>query len=314
MRSVALYLSAGGDRRLAALRRFGLSIGGFTIVGHAVLGFEQSWTHPVASVATACAVELLLETIDAGARARPVRYRGGPSQLVDFLLPALITGLAVAMLLYPNQRTTPIVFAAVVAVGSKYLFRVPIGGGWRHALNPSNTGIAATLILFPSVGIVPPYHFTENVSGLLDWIVPLGVLASGLMLNWRLTGKMPLIAGWVGGFLVQAAIRWAVFGAPLVAMFLPVTGLAFMLFTVYMVTDPATTPIRPGAQFAFGLAVAAAYGALVTAHVVFGMFFALVVVSATRGVGLLALLAYRRATRVLAPQPQPVAGIHVVQP
>ena len=35
------------------------------------------------------------------------------------------------------------------------------------------------------------------------------------------------------------------------------TGMAFLLFTFYMVTDPATTPRAPLPQFAFGVAVAA---------------------------------------------------------
>ena len=52
------------------------------------------------------------------------------------------------------------------------------------------------------------------------------------------------------------------------------TGVAFLLFTFYMVTDPATTPSTPRGQIAFGAAVAAAYGLLMAFHVVFGLFFA----------------------------------------
>ena len=38
--------------------------------------------------------------------------------------------------------------------------------------------------------------------------------------------------------------------------------MAFLLFTFYMVTDPATTPSAPLEQLAFGGAVAATYGLL----------------------------------------------------
>jgi enediyne biosynthesis protein E5 len=49
------------------------------------------------------------------------------------------------------------------------------------------------------------------------------------------------------------------------------------------VTDPATTPSTVRGQVAFGAGVAAAYGALMSLHVVFGLFFALTFVCAVRG-------------------------------
>jgi hypothetical protein len=286
------WFTGGGDCRLAALRRFALSITVFNIVGHTLLGFEQSWAYPLVSVLTAYGCELALERIEAFAQRRPVRY-GGIRGIVDFLLPAHISGLAISMLLYSNQRLTPIVFAAAVGVGSKYVFHAPVNGRWRHFLNPSNAGIALTLVLFPSVGIAPPYHFTENLSGFLDWLVPFAVFASGLFLNWRLTGKMPLILAWLGGFVLQAAVRAAVLDAALVAALLPMTGLAFLLFTTYMITDPGATPSSVRGQVAFGFSVAAVYGVLLALHIVFGLFFALAISSALRGMGLYAL-EYRR--------------------
>jgi enediyne biosynthesis protein E5 len=84
-------------------------------------------------------------------------------------------------------------------------------------------------------------------------------------------------------------IRTAVLDATLVAALLPMTGLAFLLFTTYMITDPGTTPFATQGQIAFGLTVAAVYGLLMTLHIVFGLFFALVITSALRGVGLYAL-------------------------
>ena len=78
------------------------------------------------------------------------------------------------------------------------------------------------------------------------------------------------------------------FGTPVAAAWMPMTGLAFVLYTFYMVTDPATTPSSPRAQIAFGTAVAAAYGLLVTVHVVFGLFFALTIICAIRGLSLYA--------------------------
>jgi Na+-translocating ferredoxin:NAD+ oxidoreductase RnfD subunit len=76
----------------------------------------------------------------------------------------------------------------------------------------------------------------------------------------------------------------------------PMTGVAFLLFTFYMVTDPATTPDSVRGQIAFGASVAVAYGTLMAFHVVFGLFFGLTAVCIGRGVLLqLRSLAAQRA-------------------
>jgi Na+-translocating ferredoxin:NAD+ oxidoreductase RnfD subunit len=283
------------ERRIAALRRFAVGISVLTVVGHLWLGFEQSWAQVVVALATCYAVELALEVADAWSAERAPRFRGGPVALIDFLLPAHISALAIALLLYPDARLEPIAFAAVLAICSKALLRAPVGTGRRHVFNPSNFGIAVTLLAFPSVSISPPYHFTENVSGAGDWLVPAFVLVTGTFLNVRLTGKVPLIAAWLVAFACQALVRHAAFGASLEGALLPMTGMAFLLFTFYMVTDPGTTPTRPRNQVAFGAAVALVYGVLLALHVAFTLFFALVVVSAVRGTWLYV------AARVRAP-------------
>ncbi|MBV8607365.1 MAG: hypothetical protein JO034_07880 [Singulisphaera sp.] len=300
--------------RLPALRRFAAAITILNVLGHTVFGFEQSWAQPLVALATTYGIELLIEVMSAWAARRPLGFAGSFGRLVDFLLPAHITGLAVAMLLYANERLAPIAFAASVAIGSKVLVRVPVGDGARHCLNPSNTGIAATLLLFPWVGIAPPYMFTENLTGVGDWFLPLVIVLSGTFLNTRFTGKVPLILGWLGGFVIQAVLRSSWFGTPLVAALLPMTGMAFLLFTFYMVTDPGTTPSAPKAQFAFGAAVAAAYAVLMLAHVVFGLFFALLAACILRGLGLtiLAAVGGRRSAAIPERVPVPVAALEGV--
>lgn len=298
------------DTRLPALRRFAVAITVLNVLGHFVLGFEQSWAQPLVAMATAYVMELTLEAVGAWSERRTPQFRGGWCALLDFLLPAHITALAVSMLLYANDRLWVIAFATAVGIGSKTLIRVPVGGGRvRHCLNPSNTGIALTLLLFPWVGIAPPYQFTENLDGVGDLLLPGIIVLSGTFLNTRFTGRVPLILAWLGGFLLQAAVRSLAQGAPIVAAVLPVTGMAFLLFTFYMATDPATTPSGTLGQLVFGGAVATTYGLLTASHVVFGLFFSLLIVCSIRGLGL-ALLAWVRiptATRAARPIPARVA-------
>lgn len=269
--------------RLGGLRRFGIAITVLNILGHTFFGFEQSLAQPVVALATAYTVELLLELIDARINHRTPWFAGGFRNLVDFLLSAHITGLAVAMLLYANDRLWPVVFATIVALGSKTIFRVRVGNVPRHFLNPSNFGITITLLAFPWVGIAPPYQFTEGLDRFGDWILPGLIITSGTILNAKFTHKLPLIAAWLSGFVLQALLRALIFGATLPSALLPMTGVAFILYTFYMVTDPATTPVSKRGQVIFGFSVAACYGALMLSHIVFGLFFALTITCTVRG-------------------------------
>jgi hypothetical protein len=270
-------------RRLGGLRRFAVAITLLNLLGHTFFGFEQSWIQPLLSLATAYACELFIEWIEARAENRTPRFLGSWRQAVDFLLPAHITGLAVAMLLYSSDRVLPIMFAAAVAIASKATFRVAVEGRVRHFLNPSNFGITVTLLLFPWVSIAPPYHFTENLGQAGSLILPGIICFSGTLINLRFTGRLPLILGWWAGFVVQALLRNLLLGTPLLGALNPMTGVAFVLFSFYMISDPATTPFSRRGQVLFGLSVACAYGLLVAVHIVFGLFFALTSVSVLRG-------------------------------
>lgn len=282
-------VSSNRADRLGGLRRFAIAITVLNILGHAFFGFEQALAHPLAALATAYSVELLLEFIDARCNRRALRFMGGgPRRFVEFLLSAHITGLACAMLLYANERLGPVIFASVVAICSKCLLRAPFGNSTRHFFNPSNFGITVTLLVFAWVSVAPPYQFTENMTGFGDWVLPAVIICTGTFLNARFTHRLPLIGAWLGGFVTQAALRSFFFDTPFAAGLVPMTGVAFILYTFYMITDPATTPTGRREQIVFGFSVAAVYGLLMVMHVVFGLFFALTIVCTVRGLGMYA--------------------------
>lgn len=294
-------------RRLGGLRRFAMSITAFNIIGRALLGFEQSWAQMFAAALAAYVVELGLEWVSARTSGRTPKYSGGGfGGLIDYLLPAHIAAMACSMLLYSNDRVGPIMFAVIVAIASKSIVRLRLNGSSRHFLNPSNFGIAATLLIFPWVGIAPPYHFTENLSGIGDWILPIVITLAGTMINAKFTGKLPLIMAWLSAFALQAIGRSLVLGTPVVSALGPMTGVAFILFTFYMITDPSTSPSDPRSQIFFGMAVAVTYMVLVLSHIVFGLFFALTIVCGLRGIGLYLQAQLARFTQrnvVVSPQP-----------
>lgn len=266
---------------------FAIAITVLNVLGHVWLGFEQAWLTPFVAVSAAYLSEISTDLLINGwANAR---FRGGFRNLVVFLLPAHITGLAVGMLLYTNERFIVVAFAASLAIFSKVLFRAPLSGATAgattHFMNPSNLGIAATLVLFSDwVSVAQPYQFTENISGSLDWILPLLIVCSGSLLNWRATKRITLVLAWLSGFAGQALIRSLIAPQHIWTLLEPMTGLAFVLFTFYMISDPVTTPRSQQGQIAFGLATAAVYGLLSHAGVVFGLFFSLGITCAGRGV------------------------------
>lgn len=285
--TVLFYPNKNPKMRLFALWYFTTLMIIWNVLGHTVLGFEQSWATPITAVSLAIGLHILLEVIDARAKGRDLRFISSFGTFMNFLPAAIIPGFACGMLLYANERLWPVIFAVIVSMGSKVILRAPVGGGrFQHIFNPSNFGVAATLLLFPSVGFAPPYHFTANVRGLWDWGLPGIVLFTGIIIHALFTGRLPLVAAWIIGFVAQGFFRANLSGTPFVVPLMPMTSAAFILFTLYMIPDPATTPLKPVRQMLFGFSVAMVYGALQLMHVVFGLFFALVTVCAIRGLSL----------------------------
>jgi len=87
-------------------------------------------------------------------------------------------------------------------------------------------------------------------------------------------------------------------GLPLIVGLVPITGVSFVLFTFYMITDPGATPGDRREQVIFGAATAVVYGFLVLAHIGFAFFYALFIVSFCRG-----LVLYLRQMRLDARAP-----------
>jgi hypothetical protein len=231
---------------ITALRRFAISISVFNILGYTVLGFEQPWLWPFVAVLTAYTVEIGLEILSARVEHRVERFRGnGVRGVIEFLYPSHISGLAVNMLLYVNDQYLVMMFGVTVAVGAKYILRAPVKGRLRHFMNPSNLGIATVLVMYGWASIAPPYHFTEYVDGFWDWFIPVIIVVSGTVLNGMLTKRLWLILGWLVVFAIQAVVRGWILDTAIVGALGTMTGVAFVLYTNYMVTDPGTSPSKP---------------------------------------------------------------------
>jgi putative Ca2+/H+ antiporter (TMEM165/GDT1 family) len=300
------------DPRYLALRNFALSISVFNIFGYTLLGFEQPYIWALFAVLSAYATEIVFELIRSWAYQHRPRFLGnGPRGVYEFLLPAHITGLAVNMLLYANNQFWPVLFGVVLAVSQKHFLQAPIAGKMRHFMNPSNLGISAVLLIFGSwASISPPYMFTEWASNYFRLMIPVVILVSGTVINTMLTRRVALIVGWMGTFFIQALVRHWLWGVQLNTALAVMTGVAFVLFTNYMITDPGTTPTKPRAQFMFGSSVAIVYAVLMEFNIVYTLFFATSIVCAGRGLGwwIAYLRRKRRKTAVRSAESAAIAG------
>lgn len=292
--TLQFYPRRSAFRRYFALWYFTTLLMVWNLLGHTILGFEQSHLQPLVGLTTALVLQFLLEWLDARSTGRTPRYSGSWANFVNFLPPAIIPGLALPMLLYPNERLMPMVFGVAVAICSKAMFRAPVADGkTQHIFNPSNLGIVTSLLLFPSIGVAPPYHFTENLTGMWHWALPVIVLATGLFVHGLFTGRLVMVTTWLLAFIVQGQLRSWYAGTSWIVPLTPMTSAAFMVFTLYMIPDPATTPVKPRQQALFSIAVAAVYGLLLMNHVVYGLFIALAIVCGLRGLGLYAWAAWQ---------------------
>jgi Na+-translocating ferredoxin:NAD+ oxidoreductase RnfD subunit len=293
--TLQFYPKRSAIRRSFALWYFTTLLIIWNFLGHLFLGFEQSHVQPLVGLATAISLQLLLEWIDARVNRRKPRFAGSWADFLNFLPPAIIPGLALTMLLYPNERLIPVIFGVAVAICSKVIFRAPVADGkTQHIFNPSNLGIVVTLLLFPWIGVAPPYHFTENLTGVWHWALPGFVLATGIIVHALFTGRLTLVLTWLIAFIIQGQLRSWYFGTSWIVPLTPMTSAAFMVFTLYMIPDPATTPVNRLHQAIFGIAIAAIYGMLLVQHVVYGLFIALAITCAIRGLGLYAWWAWQQ--------------------
>jgi len=260
----------------------------FAIVGHTVLGFEQSLAQLFVAVLSGYTWALLFEWVDARSYNRPPGYAGGGfKKLVDFLLSAHMTSITTSFLIYANRRLWIMALATAIAIGSKYVLRVRCEGRLRHFMNPSNFALAVLYVTYQWTGVLP-WSFTTKIHGVWDWVLPAIIVCLGVRLNILFTRKIPLILSWLGTFVVLGFVRSWIGGTHVAAELVPLTGIAFVLFTFYMITDPQTTPAKPACQALFGAGIAFAYSVLLILHVQYTMFYSVTIVAAIRGAWMLA--------------------------
>jgi hypothetical protein len=259
----------------------------FTILGHAVFGFEQSWAQVFVALASGYSCAFLFEWVDAKANNREPEFKGGGfGKVVNFLLAPHMTSITISFLIYVNQRMWMMALTVAIAIGSKYVLRVRQNGRMRHFMNPSNFAVAVVLYVFQGTAGMLPWGYTVDLHGAWDWIVPAIIVMLGTRLNIMFTGRIPTILSWLTSFVLFGGLRSWYLGYPFLGQLVVLTGIPMVLFTLYMITDPQTSPSKLSSQIVFGSGIAFAYSVLLMSHVQYTMFYSVAAVCMIRGMWL----------------------------
>jgi len=158
---------------------------------------------------------------------------------------SLISALSLCLLL---RVSDPIfyVFAAALAVGSKFLIRSKS----KHFFNPTNFAIVAVLYLLPNQVWLSPGQW-DSTSYFAFVIVALGAMIVA-------KAKTLLVSlSFLGFFVGFAVIRSTWLGDPIDILVHSILNGGFLIFVFLMISDPKSTPDHKKSQILFALLVAA---------------------------------------------------------
>lgn len=227
-----------------------LALGTYTVLGQSTFYFNRSPLELLLALLTCAGLDLLIGLIGRRELALP--------------LSGIITGLSLGLLL-ESDHWQVFVAAACWAILSKHLLQVR----GAHVFNPSNFGVLAAILLGHGQATVAPGS---------QWgghpLYALVILSLGLLMMRRV-GRLPVVCGWLTGYLTMGLVRMALGQGGLIYVLGPMTGAEFTLFSFSMIPDPKTSPSAPRVQVLWGLALALLDGVLRLGELRFSMFYAL---------------------------------------
>lgn len=162
---------------------------------------------------------------------------------ITSLKSAFISSLSLCLLFRCDQYII-IALAALISIASKFVFRAQ----GKHFFNPANIGICATILLTGQGWISPGQWGSDGL-----WLFVVGIL--GFLVVTK-ANRMELAISFLVGYGGAQIIRMYFYqGWPADALTHLFTNGALLLFTFFMVTDPASTPTHKTVRIIWALAV-----------------------------------------------------------
>ena len=162
---------------------------------------------------------------------------------ISSLKSAFISSLSLCLLFRCDQYSI-IGLAAFISIASKFIFRAQD----KHFFNPANIGICATMLL-TGQGLISPGQWGSD--GL--WLFVVGILGFLVVTQAnRLELAISFLVGYGGAQIIRMYFYQ---GWPADALTHLFTNGALLLFTFFMITDPASTPKHKTVRIIWALAV-----------------------------------------------------------
>jgi Na+-transporting NADH:ubiquinone oxidoreductase subunit NqrB len=140
-----------------------------------------------------------------------------------------ITALGLSLLLRANTPTT-MLLAGALAISSKFIVRVE----GKHFFNPANFGIIMALIFTPDAWVSPGQWGA-------DWWYLLFFLGTGAMVLKKV-GRWDTSVSFLVTYTILAAIRNLCLGWSWDVLHHQLMSGSFLLFALFMITDPRSIP------------------------------------------------------------------------
>lgn len=167
----------------------------------------------------------------------------------EFPWSGLITGCGLALLLDYGSNVWLPLLPPLLAIGSKHLFTVD----GKHVYNPALFGVIAGMLLGGGlISPAPAYQWGGT------WAVAMFLGGLAMVVFIRKIQRGWLVGSFLVFYCIQTAFRaWVMrHHVPAEAIWLgTLTAPAFFLFVFYMLTDPATSPAKRGAQIGIAAAI-----------------------------------------------------------
>jgi hypothetical protein len=246
---------------------FAFLLASYLVLGATWFGFNRAPSQVLIILGFGCALEVVFAWALKGRKVLPVS--------------AFISCSSLAILLNYSHGSALLVVPVLLTLGSKYV----LTHEGRHVINPSLFGVALSLLLGQEmITAAPAYQWAGS-----SMFVTLVIIGGAAAFFLHRIGRLTLVVSFVGFYALQTLLRaWIMrHHLPPEMLFIgTMTTPAFFLFTMYMMTDPVTSPNDRRGQVIVAALVAGIDLALHAKESVFTFFYAGLIVAAVRFVGL----------------------------
>ncbi len=208
----------------------------YLLLGFTVLGFNRAPSQALVTTLSACLLEVVLARVF--------------KKIWILPLSAMITSFSLSLLLNYSHDYYLLLIPVFFAIGSKYV--VTFEG--KHALNPAQAGVTLSLLFAGTLITQAPAYQWNGIESLAVFMV---LLALTFLMPKIQRG--PLVVSFLLAFTACTALRAMImrWHLPFETLFLgTLSSPAFILFTFFMITDPATSPHPKKEQIKVGILLA----------------------------------------------------------